>query len=154
MTDGDLRELYQEVILDHGRHPRHFGRLTSANREAEGRNPLCGDELHLYLKVDEDDRIADVRFEGRGCAISVASASMMTELVKGKPVTAARALMEAFVRLARGEAPNGAAIADDDLERLKIMSGVSQFPMRVKCATLAWHTLASACESGATVTTE
>ncbi len=109
-----------------------------------GRNPLCGDELHLYLKVDEDDRIADVRFEGKGCAISVASASMMTELVKGKPVAEARALMDAFVHLAKGEALNGAAIDEEDLERLKIMSGVSRFPMRVKCATLAWHTLASA----------
>jgi nitrogen fixation NifU-like protein len=154
MTDYGLRELYQEVILDHGRHPRHFGRLSGANREAEGRNPLCGDELHLYLKIDENDRIDDVRFEGKGCAISMASASMMTELVKGKPVAEAKALMDAFVHLAKGEALNGAALGDEELERLKVMSGVSQFPMRVKCATLAWHTLASACESGKPVTTE
>jgi nitrogen fixation NifU-like protein len=154
MMDDGLRELYQEVILDHGRHPRHFGKLADANREALGRNPLCGDELHLYLKVDNDERIADVGFEGKGCAISVASASMMTELVKGKPVAEAKALMDAFVHLAKGEALNGAAIGDEELERLKIMSGVSQFPMRVKCATLAWHTLASACESGKSVTTD
>lgn len=154
MMDDGLRELYQEVILDHGRHPRHFGKLTGANREAEGKNPLCGDELHVYLKVDADDRITDVGFEGRGCAISVASASMMTELVKSKPIAEAKALMEAFVHLARGEALNGAAIDEEELERLKIMSGVSQFPMRVKCATLAWHTLASAVESGEPVSTE
>lgn len=154
MMDEGLRELYQEVILDHGRHPRHFGGLADANREAEGKNPLCGDEIHLYLKVDKDGRIADVSFEGKGCAISVASASMMTELVKGKSVAAAKALMEAFVRLAKGEALNGAAIVEDDLERLSIMSGVSQFPMRVKCATLPWHTLASACDRGTAVSTE
>lgn len=154
MTDADLRELYQEVILDHGRHPRHFGKLAGANREAEGNNPLCGDAVHLYLKIDEGERIADIRFEGRGCAISIASASMMTELVKGKPVVGAKALMDAFVKLAKGEALNGVGVADEDLERLKIMSGVSQFPMRVKCATLAWHTLASACDHGGPVTTE
>ncbi len=154
MMDDGLRELYQEVILDHGRHPRQFGKLAGANREAEGRNPLCGDEVHLYLIVDGDNRISDVRFEGKGCAISVASTSMMMELVKGKKVEDALALGEAFVHLAKGEALNGAAVMAEDIERLQIMSGVSQFPMRVKCATLPWHTLESAVASGDAVSTE
>lgn len=153
MTDDGLRELYQEVILDHGRHPRHFGKLSEANREAEGRNPLCGDEVHLYLYVD-GDRIKDVGFEGKGCAISIASASMMTELVKGKTVEEALALMDAFVHMAKGEGVNGAQIDEEALGRLSIMAGVSQFPMRVKCATMAWHTLASACTQGEEVVIE
>ena len=143
MIDPGLRDLYQEVILDHGRHPRHFGTLADASHEAQGHNPLCGDRVHLYLKVGEDGRVADVAFEGKGCAISVASASMMTDLILGKPVDEARALAQAFYHLAKGDAPDG-SVPPDDLDRLEVMSGVSQFPMRVKCATLAWHTFEAA----------
>jgi nitrogen fixation protein NifU and related proteins len=145
MIDPGLRDLYQEVILDHGRNPRHFGRVEGASHEAEGHNPLCGDRIHLYLKMDEAGRVADVAFEGKGCAISVASASMMTDLILGKTVEEAKALAEAFYRLAKGEEPGG-TVAAEDLERLAVMSGVSQFPMRVKCATLAWHTFEAACD--------
>jgi nitrogen fixation NifU-like protein len=148
MMDPALRELYQEVILDHGRNPRHFGVLAAPSHEAKGHNPLCGDRLHLYLKVDEKGRVADVAFEGKGCAISIASASMMTDLLIGKDVKAARALAEAFYHLAKGETVEG-AVADDDLDRLAVMSGVSQFPMRVKCATLPWHTFEAALDGSA-----
>ena len=145
MIDPGLRDLYQEVILDHGRNPRHFGTLADANHEAQGHNPLCGDRVHLYLKVDDKGRVADVAFEGKGCAISIASASMMTDLILGKSVEEARALAEAFYHLAKGE-ETGAAMREEDRERLEVMSGVSQFPMRVKCATLAWHTFEAACD--------
>lgn len=145
MIDPGLRDLYQDVILDHGRNPRHFGRLEEASHEAQGHNPLCGDKVHLYLKVDPQGRVAEVAFEGKGCAISIASASMMTDLILGKPVKEAKALAEAFYRLAKGE-EIGEGMAAEDLERLEVMSGVSQFPMRVKCATLAWHTFEAACE--------
>jgi nitrogen fixation NifU-like protein len=143
MMDPSLRELYQEVILDHGRNPRHFGALASPTHESHGHNPLCGDRVHLYLKMDETGRVADVSFEGKGCAISIASASMMTDLLMGKTVDDARALAEAFYHLAKGEAVQNDA-AEEDLDRLAVMSGVSQFPMRVKCATLPWHTFEAA----------
>ena len=144
MMDPSLRELYQEVILDHGRNPRHFGQLADATHQGQGHNPLCGDRVHLYLKLDDKGRVADVAFEGKGCAISIASASMMTDLILGKPVEEARALAHAFYHLAKGEETGG--VAEEDLERLQVMSGVSQFPMRVKCATLPWHTFEAALE--------
>ena len=155
MIDSGLRDLYQEVILDHGRNPRHFGRLDDASHEAQGHNPLCGDRVHLYLKLDDAGRVADVAFEGKGCAISIASASMMTDLILGKPVNDAKALAEAFYHLAKGEGIEGAVNAED-MERLEVMSGVSQFPMRVKCATLAWHTFDAALDgkSGQEATSE
>ena len=146
MIDASLRDLYQEVILDHGRNPRHFGKLEGASHEAQGHNPLCGDRVHLYLKLDGAGRVADVAFEGKGCAISIASASMMTDLILGKTAEEAKALAEAFYHLAKGEAAEGAVKAED-MERLEVMSGISQFPMRVKCATLAWHTFDAACEN-------
>lgn len=148
MIDPDLRDLYQEVILDHGRNPRHFGPMDGASHEAHGHNPLCGDRVHLYLKVDDAGRIADVAFEGKGCAISMASASMMTDLILGKEVDEAKTLADAFYHLAKGE-PAQSNVSNDDLERLEVMSGVSQFPMRVKCATLAWHTFESAMDETA-----
>jgi len=144
--DETLRELYQEVILDHSRHPRHFGALASANHVGEGHNPLCGDRVKVYLAVDHDDRIADVMFEGKGCAISQASASLMTDLIKGRSVAEAETLMDGFLRLVKGEDASG--ISSDDREHLDVMAGVSAFPMRVKCATLAWHTMKSALEEG------
>jgi len=151
----ELRELYQEIILDHGRHPRNRRHPDDFNREALGKNPLCGDALVVYVKVDGDGLVQDCAFMGEGCAISMASASLMTELVRGKTVPEAEALMGAFHDLATGEAdaaPDG--LSEDDLDRLAALSGVRQFPIRVKCATLAWHTLHAAIEGKETVSTE
>ena len=136
----ELRELYQEVILDHSKRPRNFGHRPGANRKAHGDNPLCGDRLVVYLTVD-GGVITDVAFEGRGCAISVASASLMTEMIKGKTAEQVNALFERFHRL----------VTEDDadlgeLDKLTVFAGVREFPVRVKCATLAWHTLAAALE--------
>ncbi len=151
----ELRELYQEVILDHGRNPRNFGHPAACNRQAEGDNPLCGDQLTVYLMVDDAGVVEDVAFEGRGCAISMASASMMTELVKGKTAADAEALFEKFHHLVTDDTVDlNSAAEDEDLEKLVVLSGVRQFPMRVKCATLAWHTMTAAIEGKATVTTE
>ncbi len=148
---SDLRALYQEVILDHSKAPRNFGKLAEG-RHAEGFNPLCGDRLTLYLNVD-GDVVADARFEGSGCAISTASASMMTEMVKGKTIADAEKIFEAFHDLVTGEANEG---SDEELlGKLAVFAGVQEYPTRVKCATLAWHTLKAAChESDAPVSTE
>jgi nitrogen fixation NifU-like protein len=138
----DLRELYQEVILDHSKHPRNFGPGAGANRHAKGNNPLCGDRVEVHVKT-KDGTIEDVHFEGKGCAISLASASLMTEMVKGKSETEARALFGQFHELVTSKGP----IDMDryaDLDKLAALSGVREFPMRVKCATLAWHTMAAA----------
>ncbi len=143
----DLRDLYQEVILDHGKRPRNFGRLTDANREATGDNPLCGDRINVYLKLAADGRIEDVSFEGRGCAISTASASLMTELLKGKSEAEVRELFGAFHHLCtREDPPRIARALEDEFDRLTVLAGVRNYPMRVKCATLAWHTMKSAIE--------
>ena len=140
--DQGLRELYQEIILDHSRHPRHFGALAGASHMAEGHNPLCGDKVKIYLSVDANGRITDVSFEGRGCAISVASASLMTEMLRGRTVEQAAELMGGFLLLVKGE--DARALEGDDREQLEVMAGVSAFPMRVKCATLAWHAMKAA----------
>jgi nitrogen fixation NifU-like protein len=141
----DLRDLYQEVILDHGRKPRNFRRLEDADRHAKGDNPMCGDRMELWVKLAEDGAIADAGFQGRGCAISMASASLMTETVRGKSQAEAKELGEKFRSLAMtGTCPDcGTAIADE-MERLQVLGGVSEYPSRVKCATLAWHTLNNA----------
>jgi len=144
--DDSLRELYQEVILDHSRHPRHFGPLDHATHKGEGYNPLCGDRVTIYLSIDKDDRIAEIKFEGKGCAISQASASLMTGMLTGRTLAEAEALMGGFLHLVKGDAPSD--LNEDDRERLDVMAGVSAFPMRVKCATLAWHTMKSALEGG------
>jgi nitrogen fixation NifU-like protein len=148
---NDLRDLYQEVILDHNRRPRNFGPLPAANRRAEGNNPLCGDRVTVHLDV-ADGRIRDVAFEGAGCAISTASASLMTETLKGRSVEEARALFHGFHELVtRGtvpETPEG----DGGLDRLAVFSGVREFPMRVKCATLAWHAAMAALDAEAAPT--
>ena len=149
--DNALRELYQEVILDHSRHPRHYGALEGASHKAEGYNPLCGDRVTVYLKLDEDGRVADIKFEGKGCAISQASASLMTDMLVGRTVDEAEKLMGGFLHLVRGE---DTELAGDDRDRLDVMAGVSAFPMRVKCATLAWHTMKSALEGGQTAKSE
>jgi nitrogen fixation NifU-like protein len=148
MTDNALRELYQEVILDHSRHPRHFGALEGASHKAEGYNPLCGDRVTVYLNLGEDGRVADIKFQGKGCAISQASASMMTDMLKGRTAQEADRLMQGFLHLVKGEDASG--LAEDDRETLDVMAGISEFPMRVKCATLAWHTYKNAVEEGAT----
>jgi len=139
---SDLSQLYQEVILDHNKKPRNFGKLQDANRHADGFNPLCGDKINLYLKV-EDGVVKDIRFEGSGCAISTASASMMTTSLKGKTVEEAEALFGKFHQMVTGQP---GAVSGGDLGKLAVFSGVSEFPVRVKCATLAWHTLHAALE--------
>jgi nitrogen fixation NifU-like protein len=144
--DDSLRELYQDVILDHSKHPRHFGPLPSATHNAEGHNPLCGDRVKIHLTVDASNRIAEIAFEGKGCAISQASASLMTDMLMGRTVAEAEKLMGGFLRLVKGE--DAAELKGDDRETLDVMAGVSAFPMRVKCATLAWHTMRSALEGG------
>ena len=141
---SELRSLYQEVILDHYKSPRNYKRLEGANRKAEGYNPLCGDHFIVYLRL-EGDRIADVSFEGSGCAISKASASMMSTALKGKTREEATALFEKFHSLVTGELkPQG---EKDGLGKLEVFAGVSEFPVRVKCASLAWHAMRSALEA-------
>jgi nitrogen fixation NifU-like protein len=147
-----LRELYQEVILDHNKSPRNFRRMDDADRRVDGYNPLCGDRYTIYVKF-AGDTIADVSFEGSGCAISKASASVMSALVKGKTKAEAIRLFELFHRLVTGELDGGAAV--EDLGKLAAFGGVSEFPARVKCASLAWHTLKAAIEEDAqSVSTE
>lgn len=142
----ELRDLYRELILDHAKSPRHFGKLDDATHSAEGVNPLCGDKLKMYFRVDEDDRISDARFEGSGCAISVASASLLTETVIGLKIDRALAFFAAMIdRLAsRAQGAGSEAPADLELGKLEALEGVKEFPTRVKCATLAWHALNSA----------
>lgn len=140
---SELRELYQEVILDHHKKPHNFRKLEGAHREVEGYNPLCGDRVTVYLKV-EDNIVKDVSFQGSGCAISTASASMMTDSLKGKSIAEAEALFRVFHDLIAGKLPEGEA--SESLGKLAVFSGVREFPMRVKCATLAWHTFHAALE--------
>ena len=137
---SDLSELYQELILDHNSKPRNFGTLEQPTHQADGYNPLCGDQLSIGLIIDADERIQDVRFKGKGCAISKASASLMTVALKGKSCTEAQAMFEQFHALVTGhEVPEG-----EGLGKLTALAGVRDYPMRVKCATLAWHTLRAA----------
>ena len=152
----DLRDLYQEVILDHGRKPRNFRRLEDADRTARGDNPMCGDRMELFLKLRPDGAIEDVAFQGRVCAISMASASLMTETVKGKSPAEAHILGDRFRNLAMtGACPDCGASLEEEMERLQPLSGVHEFPSRVKCATLAWHTLNAALDgSGKEATSE
>ena len=143
---SDLDDLYQEVILDHNKRPRNFRTIESPTHRAEGYNPLCGDRITLDLSLDDRNRIADIAFEGKGCAISQASASLMTDMLIGRTVNEAEKLMSGFLHLVKGEESND--LPPEDRERLEVMAGVSAFPMRVKCATLAWHTMKSALEGG------
>ncbi|HXU30564.1 MAG TPA: SUF system NifU family Fe-S cluster assembly protein [Thermoanaerobaculia bacterium] len=145
-VSGDLRDLYQDLILDHTRKPRNFHDLPRANRRAEGHNPLCGDRISLALDVQED-RIREAAFEGSGCAISVASASMLTEAVAGKSVDEARRLLGAFLTQTAGS-PSAAGGPEVELGKLAAFAGVREFPMRVKCATLAWRALEAALAGG------
>jgi len=140
----DLHDLYQEVIVDHNRRPRNFGELADANREAEGYNPLCGDRLHIWLKVNNDGVIEDVRFTGEGCAISMASASLMTEALKGRSFDEFQRIFDSFQHMVTAdlaEPPD-----EETLGKLAVLAGVREFPSRIKCAILCWHTMKSAVE--------
>jgi nitrogen fixation protein NifU and related proteins len=149
---SDLRELYQELIIDHSKRPRNFKVLETANRKLEGYNPLCGDKITLFLEL-EHDRVKNVSFQGSGCAISTASASVMTESVKGKTLAEVEALFEVFHQMVMGKPPAAGNVPE--LGKLAVFSGVSEFPARVKCATLAWHTLHAALQgTGEMVSTE
>ncbi len=149
---GDLRDLYQEVILDHHKKPRNFHRLEHANRQADGYNPLCGDKLSVFIQI-ENGVVKDIGFIGAGCAISTASASMMTESLKGKTESEARAIFERFHKLVTNHSDSPPDPAT--MGKLAVFSGVREYPVRVKCATLAWHTMRAALEGkGETVATE
>jgi nitrogen fixation NifU-like protein len=154
MSD-DLRDLYQEVILDHGRHPRNKHVLEDADHFAHGENPLCGDKLTVFVRLDDKGVIEEVSFDGSGCAISTASASLMTEVMVGKTMDDAEKLFGSFHALATGEdAPELPEGMEDDMDRLEVLAGVRDYPVRVKCATLAWHTLTAALNDQQKVSTE
>ncbi len=151
----DLRELYQEVILEHVKNPRNKRTPEDANRHAHGYNPICGDAVEVHLKINGQGVIEDVAFEGRGCAISVASASLMTEELMGKTEAQAKALFETFQEMCtKDDAKVSAGVDEDTLERMRVLAGVREFPMRVKCATLAWHTMSAAMAGKSETTTE
>ena len=141
----DLKELYQEIILEHGKNPRNLGKFENFNKDAEGYNPLCGDKVHVYLKLNENKEIEDISFEGHGCAISMASASIMTELMKDKKNPEVKEILNDFLGMIK-QSPElkSQLIKEDEKTKLMSLSGVKQYPMRVKCATLSWHTMVSA----------
>ena len=141
----NLKELYQEIILDHGKNPRNLGKFENFNKDAKGHNPLCGDKVHLFLKLDENKNVNDISFEGEGCAISMASASIMTDLMKGKSEKEAKEIIDKFLDMIKEKDDINTNLLEED-EKTKLMSlgGVKNYPMRVKCATLSWHALSSA----------
>ena len=141
----NLKELYQEIILDHGKNPRNLRKTENFNKDAKGYNPLCGDKVHIYLKLNENKKVEDISFEGQGCAISMASASIMTDLVKGKEEKEVKEIVNDFLEMIKEKDEiKTNLLKDDEKTKLMCLSGVKQFPMRVKCATLSWHTLTSA----------
>ena len=143
----DLKQLYQDIILEHGKSPRNLGKCKGYNRNAKGYNPLCGDKVHVYLKLDSKKKVENLSFEGEGCAISLASASIMTDLVKGKSFDDTKDIMSAFLNMIKNNSEiQSNHLNDDQKIQLMSLSGLKQFPMRVKCATLSWHTLVSALE--------
>ena len=144
----NLKELYQEIILEHGKNPRNLGKTDNFNKDAKGNNPLCGDNVHVYLKLNNQRKVEDISFEGSGCAISMASASIMTDLMKGKSDNEAKEIIEDFLGMIK-ENPElkSNVLKEDDKTKLMCLSGVKQYPMRVKCATLSWHTLTSAIDN-------
>jgi len=143
----DLKQLYQDIILEHGKSPRNLGKCEGYSHDAKGYNPLCGDKVHVYLKLDNKKKVDSLTFEGDGCAISLASASIMTELVKGKSFEEAKEIMKAFLNMIKNTSEIRSNHLDEDQKtKLMSLSGVKKFPMRVKCATLSWHTLVSAME--------
>ena len=143
----NLKELYQEIILEHGKNPRNLGKTNNFNKDAKGNNPLCGDNVHVYLKLNDQRKVESISFEGSGCAISMASASIMTDLIRGKSDNEAKEIIEDFLGMIK-ENPElkSNVLNEDDKTKLMCLSGVKQYPMRVKCATLSWHTLVSAME--------
>ncbi len=144
----NLKELYQEIILDHGKNPRNLRSIDNFNKDAKGHNPLCGDKVHIYLKLNEKKKIEDISFEGSGCAISMASASIMTDLFKGKEEKEVKEIIDDFLDMIK-EKPELSTnkLKEDEKTKLMCLSGVKQYPMRVKCATLSWHTLTSAMDN-------
>ena len=143
----DLKQLYQDIILEHGKNPRNLGKCEGYNYNAKGYNPLCGDRVHVYLKLNSEKKVEGLSFEGEGCAISLASASIMTELVKGKFFEETKEIMKDFLNMVKNTSKLKSNHLDEDQKtKLMSLSGVKQFPMRVKCATLSWHTLVSAME--------
>jgi len=143
----ELKELYQEIILDHGKNPRNKGKCDEFNKDAKAHNPLCGDKVHIYLKLNKEKKVEDLSFEGEGCAISLASASILTDIIKGKNFITAKKITNEFLNMIKDKT----SISTDSLNEsqkttIMSLSGVKQFPMRVKCATMAWHTLISALE--------
>ena len=143
----DLKELYHDIILEHGKSPRNFGKCEEYTHQAKGYNPLCGDQVQVYLKLNNEKKVEDLTFEGSGCAISIASTSIMTELVKGKSTEIAKKIIIDFLNMVKSTSEIESNDLDED-QKMKVMSlsGVKKYPMRVKCATLAWHTLTSAIE--------
>ena len=141
----NLKELYQEIILDHGKNPRNLKKTENFNKDARGHNPLCGDKVHIYLKLNENKKVEDISFEGQGCAISMASASIMTDLVKGKEENEVKEIVKDFLEMIKEkENLETKLLGKDEKTKLMCLSGVKQYPMRVKCATLSWHTLTTA----------
>ena len=141
----NLKELYQEIILEHGKNPRNLRKTENFNKDAKGYNPLCGDKVHVYLKLNKNKKVEDISFEGSGCAISMASASIMTDLVKGKEEKQVKEIIEDFLEMIKEKSVlNSKNLKDDEKTKLMCLSGVKKYPMRVKCATLSWHTLTSA----------
>ncbi len=149
----NLKELYQEIILEHGKNPRNLGKTHEFNKDAKGHNPLCGDNVHVYLKLNGQKIVEDISFEGSGCAISMASASIMTDLIKGKNEHEAKEIVEDFLGMIK-ENPElkSESLKEDEKTKLMCLSGVKQYPMRVKCATLSWHTLISAMDNSEEIT--
>ena len=138
----NLKELYQEIILEYGKNPKNLGKTENFNKDAKGYNPLCGDKVHVYLKLNENKKVEDISFEGSGCAISMASASIMTDLIKGKEEKQVKEIIEDFLEMIKEKSElNSKNLKDDEKTKLMSLSGVKQYPMRVKCATLSWHTL-------------
>ena len=144
----DLKDLYQEIILDHGKNPRNLGKFDNYNKDAKGNNPLCGDNVHVYLRLNENKKVEDIAFEGHGCAISMASASIMTDMVRGKEEKEVNEIITDFLGMIKEkDSLETNILKDDEKTKLMSLSGVKQYPMRVKCATLSWHTLTSALDN-------
>ena len=141
----ELKELYQEIILDHAKNPRNKGKCEGYNHDAKAHNPLCGDKVHIYLKLNKDKEIEDLSFEGEGCAISLASASILTEIVIGKDLSFLKKINEDFLNMIKNKAKITInSLSEDQITTISSLSGVQEFPMRIKCATMAWHTFLSA----------
>ena len=141
----ELKELYQEIILDHGKNPRNKGKCTGYSHDAQAHNPLCGDKVHVYLKLDNDKKVMDMSFEGEGCAISLASASILTEILKGKDLSFTKKVSEDFLNMLKNKTKITLnSLTEDQITTITSLSGVQEFPMRVKCATMVWHAFLSA----------